>query len=266
MAQYMPPTAQQQPPGASRSRATSSASIKYHPDNPKNLQPPTPQASAPMAIPAYVHQGGPTLAGQPFLGTPPVANSAYFGTPPHQSMATPPVNPNYYGTSPGYFGTSPGRLHPQTQLHPAYPGLPSSGPPTSQSQPYTPSGVPYPNYAGPPFVDQDGYMRPPQDTRRASATSTHSHHSGRSDRSHRSHHSSGRRDSNRPAPRRHSEVPRYSDDEDSEDERESHRRHSEGGERKPRAKPPKPHRPTWGDTVYGMFGVIKDALGPRDKY
>ncbi|KAK3047432.1 hypothetical protein LTR09_011180 [Extremus antarcticus] len=266
MAQYMPPTAQQQPPGASRSRATSRASIKYHPDNPRNLQPPTPQPSAPMPIPAYVQQGGPTFAGQPFLGTPPVANAAYFGTPPGQSMGvTPPVNANYYGSSPGYFGTSPGRLHPQTQLHPGYPVMPNSGPPTSQSQPYTPPGVANRNYAGPSFVDQDGYMRPPRDTRRASATSTHSHRSGRSDRSHRSHHSSGRRDSQRPAPRRHSEVPRYSDDnDDSDDEGERRRRHSEGGERKP--KPPKPHRPTWGDTVYGMFGIIKDALGPRDKY
>ncbi|KAK5170271.1 uncharacterized protein LTR77_004858 [Saxophila tyrrhenica] len=250
MSQYMPPTDQQLPP---RPRAVSGASVnKYHPEHPSNLQPPTPQPSAPMAIPSRGQPPPPALGGQPIQGTPPVPNAAYYGTPMSQPVGpTPPVaNANYYGSSPGYFG-------PQTpQLHPGYPGFPSSGPPTFQPQAYRPQVAQNASYPGQAPVDPNGYMRP-VDPRRPSASSTHSRHSGKSRHSH------GRRDSHQPR-RRHSEDS-YDDDDMTHDERrERDRRHSAGPEVKP-VKRTKTHRPTLGDSVYSMFGVIKDALGPRDK-
>lgn len=287
MTQYVPPTSQglpPPPPGASRPRA-SSHTDRYVPDEYKARPPLQQQPSAPGEIPTQPRARGPSIAGQTISATPPVANAGYFPNSLGQAMVsttpmgmTPPIaNAPYPGTSPGYFRTPPGNQggyfggtpqpgapYPYDPQHPGYPAI-------SQSQQLAP---PPTNAAGHIMFEPQG--------RRASASSHHSHRSGRSRHSGRSSGQHSRRDSphHHSHHRRHSEEIRrrdYDDDEEDSDSeydgrsrrRERHfdrdRRYSEGATLKP-SKSTRDHRPSWGDTIYSMFGVIKDALGPRDKY
>ena len=187
---------------------------------------PQPPPGPPPAPGGY---SGPSRARGPSLGN-------------QQVPAMPPM------VQTGSYGPPPVAIPPQNQLHPGYPDAPPNQP---QQHP-------------PPNVDRDGYMRPPSGSRRQSVSSTHSRHSQRSHQSHRSHRS---RDSRRSHHSSRSADARSRDRRSSELDREPDRRHSYSDERD--LKPPKrvkSHRPSWGDTLFGMFDVIKDALGPRDKY
>jgi hypothetical protein len=114
-------------------------------------------------------------------------------------------------------------------------------------------------------------MRAPSAPRRSS------HSSNYSQRSHKSHHSGHSHDSRRSGHSHHSDYlhrERQSSDRDrrSSDYDARRRSRSSRRERDDRDRdlpPPKrvnSHRPSWGDSIYSMFSVIKDALGPRDKY
>jgi hypothetical protein len=260
MTQYVPPTSQPPPPGASRSRASSSASAKYTPDH-YNTKAPPPPITAPVPIPPQVRPRGPSFAGQTIGATPPKANTGYYGS-----------SPGYFGTSPlahGQLGTSPG-FQGYAGTPQGYIGTPQAPPYPRQGYGGTPQGPPYPPaqlHSGYPgaqtwqpaphpadVTDSSGRMRPPPDQRRASVSSTHSRHSTHSKHSKRSRHS---RQGSHHSSRRHSED-EYGSDRDG-------RRRSNDRDLKP-IKRTSTHRPSWGDTIYGMLGVIKDALGPRDKY
>lgn len=281
MTQYIPPTSQGPPPGASRPRVASYTE-KYVPDEYKTRPPMQQQPSAPVGIPGQGRPRGPSIAGQPITATPPVANAGYYGSSPGHMMAsatpmgvTPPVaNAAYFGASPGYFGNSPGKQ--AGYFGTPQPAVPYPNPPQHPGYPSTSQ----PQQLAPPPVNQAGHIiLPPQEGRRPSASSTHSHRSGRSRHSGRSSgHHSRRESPHRHQPhRRHSEDSYGYDDDDGDHvdrprRRERHfdrdRRYSEGASSKPTKpmKPIKDHRPSWGDTIYSMFGVFKDALGPRDRY
>lgn len=273
MSTYVPPTSEQLPPPGANYQRSASYQDRYIPDEYRADRPPIQQQpSAPMVIPSQGRPRGPSLGGQPITGQPPIPNPGYYGTSPNRAPAStsvPVPNQGYYGSSPGYFGTSPGTQgymgtsqappYPQDQPSPAFPGLLH---PQPQHQ-----------LAPPPMVNPSGQMRPLPDQRRGSATSHRSHHSHHSKRSGRSHHSD-RRDSHhtrQDRSRRYSEDSYYSDDvavrRSHDSRRERERRHSVQDDRdlKP-LKRTKTHRPSWGDTIYSAFNVIKDALGPRDKY
>ena len=156
---------------------------------------------------------------------------------------------------------------------PPIPQTGSYGPPQGMPIPHrqiqpSPLGPPmYEQNTFPPSVERDSYMQPPTEPRRHSAASSahsrrshESHHSRPSHHSSRSHRSSRsqRSSSSRPDKRR-------SDDRD-RSRMDYFRRNSHDERELPPPKRVSSHRPSWGDTLYAMFGVMKSALGPRDKY
>ncbi len=250
--QYMPPTDEQLPPGTSRSRASSSASQKYTP-SPQGVPGSPPYPSAPTPIPTQGQPRGPLIAGHPVGATRPLVNPAYYGSSPGYFGSSPGPAPQGYGTPPvsqpfqqGYLGTTPPvTSHPPSALAPGRTGR-------AQSQ------TPYPA----DITDASGLMRPPIDERRASIGSNHSRHSHHS--GHHDHHHQSRRGSYRSHHRTSEDeydAGRHSHD----SHRQRERRHSDGGEVSHSKRKEQP-RPTWGDSIYGVLGIIKDALGPRDKY
>jgi hypothetical protein len=132
----------------------------------------------------------------------------------------------------GSYGPPPVEPVPQSQFQPLYPSPPR----------YNPQGV-----------KNDGYMRPSADPRRRfSVSSTHSRHSHDSHRSHRSRRSFSSRERER---RRHEHD-------------KKHHSHHHGHDKREHESPKRvnTHRPTLGDTLFGMFDAIRCALGPRDKH
>jgi hypothetical protein len=236
MSSYTPPQ-----PIPARSRASSSASMKYTPNNYNTGQPPT-TPSAPMPIPSQGQPRGPAIAGQPISSTPPVRNTSYSSSPGYFGT-TPPINSGLVGTPhsapglQGYAGT-PQPPYPSQQLHPNYLG---------------PSHLPSQTLS--PVPDEDRYNQPRSAQRRASASSTRSRRSEQSERSRRS-----RRDSQRPS-RRHS-YDRHDDDRRDQDQQP--RRHSDDRDFKRPTRRDTPR--SFGGSIYSMLSLFKEALGPRDKY
>ena len=146
-----------------------------------------------------------------------------------QIASVPPVQ------QPGFYGTPTSLPIPQQQMQPSYPGTPM----------YHPQ-APYPQ----------SELRPPIEPRRLSASSARSHHSHESRRSHHSHRSASSR----------GPEPRSREHDDDRKERRHNRRHSHDGTDRELSKQAKDHRPTLGDTIFGIFDTVKMALEPRDKY
>ena len=156
-----------------------------------------------------------------------------------QIPSTPPIS-----QTPPYDG-SPGMLAPQSPVRPAYP--------TSYS--YQPA----PNVGYPGGQDT---LRPPVENRRHSSGSTYSNSDNRdgtrSPRSNRSSPGPNQRDG------RSRDSARRSRDR-SRSRKDSRRRHSDSDQNiKPLGRVRT--RPTLGDTMFSLFGTVKDALGPRDRY
>ncbi|KAK3717604.1 hypothetical protein LTR37_005670 [Vermiconidia calcicola] len=220
------PPAYQQPRPDARTRGSSSASMNKY-------------------VPDNYRAAGPPPPTQDVYATslPPPAPDAYSGPPPRPRgpsiagqpiISTPPV-PNL-----GSYGPSPSIPIQQWPARPGYPDTPGS----QLSQSY------------PPSIGPDDNMRPLRDQRRLSAVSAHSR------RSHRSHHSHNSPPSHRS--RRSSDRERRSHDKDRK-KKYADSKHSDD-ETEYKVKRTKTHRPTWGDSLFSMFGVVKGALGPRDKY
>ena len=217
--------------------------------NQAEYQPPRPEAYPRQASNASMNRYVPDSYGGPAASQPPPPQTSYDYAP---SRPRGPSLGEYQ--VPSYppqqnYGPSPGMQAPNNQLHPSAAIFPPQGPPYPQTG-----------------VDADGYMQAPNNPRRHSATSTHSqrsHHSHHSHRSGKSHHS---HDSRRSQHSRHSDRD-VNRDRRSEDERRRSRESRHSREEKDlELKRRNTHRPSWGDSIYGIFGVIKDALGPRDKY
>lgn len=160
----------------------------------------------------------------------------------------------------------PSLLGPYQQPYP-----PQQQPPYPQQPHYAPAQNPLPmpqpaQSFQPPLSSavhsrHDSYTRPPPPPlmddygRRPSYASQRSRHSYESRHSHDSRHS---RDSRRS---RHSKHSSY-DDSDREERRARRRRKEKQSSHPNRTN----ERPTMVDSIYSMFGLLKSALGPRDKY
>ncbi|KAK3719917.1 hypothetical protein LTR37_004040 [Vermiconidia calcicola] len=220
------PTPHQQLRPDARTRGSSSASMNKY--VPENYR----AAGAPPPAPDVYATSLPPPASDAYSGPPSRPRGPSIAGQPITS--TPPV-PNM-----GSYGPSPSIPIRQSPARPGYPDTPVS----QLSQSY------------PPSIGRDDNMRPPPDQRRLSAASAHSR------RSQHSHHSRNSPPSHRS--RRSSDHERLSHDKDRK-KKYAGSKHSDD-ETDYKMKRTKTHRPTWGDSLFSMFDVVKSALGPRDKY
>jgi hypothetical protein len=165
-------------------------------------------------------------------------------------LAQPPMSNGY----PFPNGVSPQRPSPLTSMQSQGPLPGQMIPPQNTLHPAAAANPPYPT------GDRELPMpsRPYDEMeRRHSASSQHSrrshdsHRSRDSHRSHKSHHS--HRTSSEEPEKRHRHH-------------ERERRRSDSYYDKKPVKRADTHRPTIGDSIFSLFGTLKGALGPRDKY
>jgi hypothetical protein len=206
-----------------------------------NYQQPRPEPRSRQASTASMKYVPESYGGPPAVQPPPPPQGYFDAARPrgpsfgNQPVPSFPPQPNPYAPAPAVYT-------PNARLHPSY----------------TPGGPPQPQY--PTNVDQDGYMQPPAAPRR------HSHSSQHSQQSHYSHHSRKSHDSRRSKHSTHSSGRDRRSSEGGERRRSRDSRRSQGERDMAPVKRVKTHRPSWGDSIYSVFSVIKDALGPRDKY
>ena len=176
----------------------------------------------------------------------------------------------------GYVPTRPRGPSLENRQIPSIPPTPQSYGllPTSQSRGFQRQGspsrpgqdLPYPSH------DRVDSLRPPVESRRLSSDSRHSHESRRSHDSHRSNRSKASHQS------QHSNRSRRSSYSHSPDDQDDRRRRRDAGIHDRRSKqrysddPGKDsikqadtHRPTFGDTIYELFGFFKHSLSSSDR-
>ncbi|GAB7359791.1 hypothetical protein MBLNU230_g6960t1 [Neophaeotheca triangularis] len=205
-----------------------------------NYNPAAYQPTAPQPIPQRSNRSSsaslrydPNLAmGPQQAGQSPQGHPAYGSTPPNHG-ATPPYADNHYTTRGSYSQPPP----------PSVPAIPEQAQPRS-----------YPHAHFTPALDDGSHRRSQEDPRRSS----HGSHPSRPSHDSRRHSNSTRH--------RHSEEHRHHHPRHSHDDRYDGEEQEEGQRHRKRKRKDKERRPTIGDTLYSVFGTIKDALGPRDKY
>ncbi|KAF2482758.1 hypothetical protein BDY17DRAFT_311175 [Neohortaea acidophila] len=244
MSQYYPPSDHEH-------RSTE----RYIPDNYQHDRP----ATRPSRGPSFNNVSIPSI--------PPNPQHSSYGPPPVQQHHQPQPPPAAPGTYPLQYPPPVQPYPAANQLHPAANQLqpyPTNTPPQPQTYPPNPQYQqqqqypPNPQYQHQqPSYPYDPHNSPPGLTpypapHRASIADADRPTSSRSHNSHRSNSSS--------SPDRHH---RHRDDQDYDDAPKKHHHHHKHGDSS--LKKVDSHRPTIGDSLFGFYDLVKDALGPRDK-
>lgn len=165
--------------------------------------------------------------------------------------------PEDYPQQPPYAGPEQG-YRPPRSCGPSFNG--QQIPYNMNPQPYGPGpDVQAGQYQRQPSYSENvsgGRLRPPAEPRRHSASSTHSRRSHDSRRSHRSKRSSSPDDRDRHSHDRDRERKHHRSD--------RHHRKDDERDLKP-LKRTDTHRPSWGDTIYKLFDLVRDSLGSSDR-